>query len=326
MSKNDETRQNSTPKNTSMKVAVFCLTAILVFYFGISFLRGLNFFNKKTYYYAVLENIGNLHESSTIAINGYPIGKVSDIKILSTDPVKICAEMMITEKIALPEDTRFEVAQSDILGGVIVNVIVGHSNVMAHNKDTLSCTLASGIFDNIGDLTQQLSSILASIDTVGLSFKEAFRPDDPNNGISNIRNTLANMETLIANFNKMIESNEDTLHQMVLKLNDFSTTLHNAAPQLNAIVNNLDNITDTLARNNLSVLLNDTKETMSSMKRVMYRFEHGEGTLGQLMQNDSIYNNINRASESLDMLLKDLKENPERYLNIRVFGKGKSKK
>ncbi len=326
MSKNEGTHQYPTPKNTSIKVAVFCITAILVFYFSISFLKGLNFLNKKTYYYAVLENIGNLHESSTIAINGYPVGKVSEIKILSTDPVKICAEMMITEKIALPEDTRFEVAQSDILGGVIVNVIVGHSNVMARNKDTLSCTLASGIFDNIGDLTQQLSSILASIDTVGLSFKEAFRPGDPNNGISNIRNTLANMETLIDNFNKMIESNEDTLHNMVLKLNDFSTTLHQASPQLNAIINNLDNITDTLARNNLNILLQDTRETMSSMKRIMYSFEHGEGTLGQLMQNDSIYNNIYKASESLDLLLQDLKENPERYLNIHVFGKGKRKK
>ncbi len=325
MRKNEETRQNSTQKNTSMKVAVFCITAILVFCFGISFLKGLSFFNKKTYYYAVLENIGNLHESSTIAINGYPIGKVSEIKMLSTDPVKICAEMMVTEKIALPEDTRFEVAQSDILGGVIVNVIVGRSDVMARNKDTLSCTLASGIFGNIGDLTQQLSSILASIDTVGLTFKEAFRPDDPNNGISNIRNTLSNMEMLIASLNKMIVSNEDTLHDMVMKLNDFSTTLHRAAPQLNDIINNLDNITDTLARNNLNDLLNDTKETVSSMKRIIYGFEHGEGTLGQLMKNDSIYNNINKASESLDLLLQDFKENPERYLNIRVFGKSKSK-
>lgn len=310
----------------SMKVAIFCIAALIVFYLGASFLKGLNVFSHKAYYYAVMENIGGLHESTTVAVNGYPIGKVTKLEMLSTDPVRICAEILVTEKIDLPEDTRIEVAQKDVLGGMIVNVIPGSSKVMAHSGDTLRSSLAGGLFDGIDDLKDQLASVISSVDTIALALKSAFQPDDPENGAATLKNTLANLEASTEHLNKLLSSNEPKVSEMMTKLNRFTTTLDNASPQLNTIIDNLDHISDSVAQSNIKALFTDAQQAVSNINSVTEKLEKGEGSVGQLMHNDSLYSNINKAAESLDKLLSDLKANPSRYINITVFGKNKEKK
>lgn len=304
-----------------MKVAIFCIAAIVIFYFGCSFLKGLNIFGKKTYYYAVFDDVGALHESTTVAINGFPIGKVSKISMLSSDPVRICAEILVTEKVDIPEDSYFEVAQKDVLGGMIVNVIMGKSPRMAHSKDTLACGLQPGMFDGIDDLKAQLSSVLASVDTIGMSIKSAFLLNDPNNGALMLKNTLINLEASTQHLNKMLANNEQSVGNIVHKLDKLSSTLSNAAPQLEAIISNINNISDSVAQSNIRTLVTDAQEAVANINSLTASIERGEGSAGLLMKNDSLYSNVNKTVESLDNLLKDLKANPSKYINVTVFGK-----
>lgn len=324
--KNNKDNQQYSAKNVrSMKVAIFCIAALIIFYLGASFLKGLNVFSHKAYYYAVMENIGGLHESTTVAVNGYPIGKVTKMKMLSTDPVRICAEIMVTEKIDLPKDSRIEVAQKDVLGGMIVNIIPGSSKVMAQSGDTLRSSLAGGLFDGIDGLKDQLASVIASVDTIALALKSAFTPDDPANGAATLKNTLANLETSTQHLSQILSSNEPKVNEMVTKLNRFSTTLDNASPQLNAMIENLNNISDSVAQSNIKALFTDAQQAVSNINQVTDKLERGEGSVGQLMNNDSLYKNINKAVESLDNLINDLKAHPGRYINVSVFGKKKDK-
>lgn len=304
-----------------MKVAIFCIAAIVIFYFGCSFLKGLNIFGKKTYYYAVFEDVGALHESTTVALNGFPIGKVTNISLLSNDPVRICAEILVTEKVDIPNDSYFEVAQKDVLGGMIVNVIKGKSHTMAHNKDTLACGLQPGMFDGIDDLKAQLSSVLASVDTIGMSIKSAFLLNDPNNGALMLKNTLINLEASTQHLNKMLANNEQSVGNIVHKLDKLSSTLSNAAPQLEAIISNINNISDSVAQSNIRTLVTDAQEAVANINSLTASIERGEGSAGLLMKNDSLYSNVNKTVESLDNLLKDLKANPSKYINVTVFGK-----
>ncbi|MCR4680255.1 MAG: MlaD family protein [Bacteroidales bacterium] len=321
MSDKKDKQQYSAKNVRSMKVAIFCIAALLIFYLGASFLKGMNVLSRKTYYYAVLEDIGALHESTTITLNGYPIGKVSGLKMLSTNPVRICAELMITEKIDIPKDSRFEIAQKDVLGGMVVNVIPGSSGTLARNGDTLAARLAPGLFDGIGDLKGQLASVIASVDTIGLALKSAFQPGDPENGATTLKNTLSNLEESTQHLNKLLASNEPKVGEIVTKLNRFTTTLDNVSPQLNTIIDNLDHISDSVAQSNIKALFTDAQQAVSNINKVTSNLENGKGSVGQLMQNDSLYQNINKAAESLDILIKDLKANPSRYINVSVFGK-----
>lgn len=320
MSAEKDKTQYSQKNIKSMKVAIFCILAAVIFYFGANFLKGINAFSHKTYLYAVFDDIGALHESTTVNVNGYPIGKVSKITMLSTDPVKICAQILITEDIDIPKDSKFEVVQKDVLGGMAVNVLIGKSTTMAHDGDTLACGLAPGMFDGIDDMKAQLQSVLASVDTIGLAVKSAFLLEDSQNGAIMLKNTLINLEASTRHLNQILAANEGKINHVVGQLDQLSNTLGNAAPQINAIIQNLDHISDSIAQSNIRGLLLDAQETMAHINAVTAKLENGEGSVGQLMNNDSLYANLNKTTESLNALLKDLKEHPGRYINVSVFG------
>lgn len=309
----------------SIKVALFFIAAVLIFYLGSVFLKGINVFGKKNYYYAVFEDVGALHESTNVALNGYEIGKVTGIKLLSSNPVRICAEILVTEDLDIPEDSKLEVAQKDVLGGMIVNLHLGQSSKMAHRGDTLGCYLAGGMLDGVGDLVTQLQSVVASVDTIGQNLKLAFRTEDSLNGGTMIKNTLENLEHTTADLSKLLADNGGKVNNFVSQLDKLSKTLADASPKINEIVDNVDNISDSIAQSNIRGFVNEAKGTIDNVNRIVSEVERGEGTLGQLVRNDSLYNSINKTIESLDVLIKDLKENPSKYINVTVFGKREKK-
>ena len=325
MEKNNS-RSSSAKDIKSIKVALFCIAAALIFYLGSLFLKGINVFSKKHYYYAVFEDIGALHESTVVALNGYPIGKVTDIELLSSNPVRICAEILVTEKLDIPEDSRFEVMQKDVLGGMIVNLHLGSSAAMAHSGDTLGCYVAGGMLDGVGDLVTQLQSVIASVDTIGQNIKLAFRSEDSVNGGMMIKNTLANLEATSQNLSKLLTDNGGKVNKVVTQLDVLTKTLSDASPKIDAIVANVDNITDSLAQANIRQLVNNAQSTIDNANSVIAKVKSGEGTVGQLIQNDSLYRNINQTIECVNALIKDLKEHPTDYLNVTVFGRKERKK
>lgn len=319
---NDKDNQQYSKKNIrSMKVGIFCIAALVIFYFGCNFLKGLNVLNRKTYYYAVFEDVGDLHESTTVAFNGYPIGKVNDITLLSSNPPRICAEILVTEKIDIPSDSHFEVAQKDVLGGMIVRLVMGNSPTLAHKNDTLACMLAPGMFDGLDGLKEQLASVIASVDTIGLSLKSAFQPQDSANSALMIKSTLANLDASTRHLDQILSTNEGKVGRVVTQLEQLTATLSNATPQIHNIVDNLDNISDSIAKANIRSLVNDAQSTIANLNAVTTKIENGEGTAGMLINNEQLYKNVTQTLESLNTLIQDLKANPSKYINVTVFGK-----
>ena len=318
--------QYSVKEAKSIKVALFVIAAALIFYFGATFLKGINIFGKKTYYYAVFEDIGALHESTNVTLNGYEIGKVTDIELLSSNPVRICAEILVTEKLDIPKDSKFEVIQKDVLGGMVVNLRLGQSTTMAHSGDTLGCCVVGGMLDGVGDLVTQLQSVIASVDTIGQNIKLAFRTEDSVNGGMMIKNTLENLETTSQNLAKLMADNGSKVNRVVTQLEVLSKTLSDASPKINAIVANMDNITDSLAQSNIRQLVYNAQSTINNANSVIAKVQSGEGTVGQLIQNDSLYRNINQTIECVNVLIKDIKDHPTDYLNVTVFGRKERKR
>lgn len=321
----DKDKQYSVKEAKSIKVALFCIAAILIFYFGATFLKGINVFGKKNYYYTVFEDIGALHESTNVTLNGYGIGKVTNISLLSSNPVRICAEILVTEKLDIPEDSQFEVAQKDVLGGMVVNLHLGSSSRIAQSGDTLGCYLAGGMLDGLGDLTAQLQSVVSSIDTIGLGLKEAFRPQDSLNSGKSLKNTLANLQEVTGDLAVLIDRNSPKINSLVTQLDKLSRTLGDASPKIDAIISNVDNISDSLAQANIRTLVNNAQETVNNVNQVIAKVEQGQGTVGQLINNDSLYKSLNNTLESLNLLVQDLKENPSKYVNVTVFGRKESR-
>lgn len=319
---NSDNKKTSSPKDLKgIKVALFFIAALLIFYFGATFLKGINIFGQKKYYYAVFEDIGALHESTNVNLNGFQIGKVTKLKMLSSNPVRICAEILVTEKLDIPKDSYLEVVQKDVLGGMVVNLRLGTSSQMAVRGDTLDCGVAAGMLDGVGDLVAQLKSTIASIDTIGMNVKTAFLPYDSANGGKMIKNTLENLQNTTQSLSAILTANGGKVNSVFTQLDKLSKTLGDAEPKIEAIVSNVDNITDSLAKSNIRTLINNAQSTVDNANQVLAGVENGQGTIGQLVNNDSLYKSINKTIESINALVDDMKANPSKYINVTIFGK-----
>jgi len=300
------------------RVALFCIAAILIFYIGANFLKGLDLFSKKTYYYAVFDNVGGLLAGNPVFVNGYKIGKVTDVKLMSDDPVRICTEMLIMEDIDIPSDSKFVVAPKDLLGGNIMNLMMGTSTRYAKNGDTLACSVTPPLTAGIDEMKFKINNILSSVDTIGVSLKDVLKGD---NGAKNLAQTLNNIEQITGNLNRMIAQNETKVDRLVSDLSTFSNTLKKVSPELNNVISNFNNISDTLAKANIAGVIYNANQTITDVDFLVRKVNDGQGDIGQLMNNDTLYKNLEATTRNLNLLLQDIKQNPGRYVQVSVFGK-----
>ena len=140
-----------------------------------------------------------------------------------------------------------------------------------------------------------------------------------------IKNTLENLEHTTADLSKLLADNGGRVNSVVSQLDALSKTLGQAAPKIDAIIANVDNITDSLAQANIRTLVNNAQSTVDNVNALIAGVKNGQGTVGQLMQNDSLFKSLNNTIESLDLLVKDIKANPSKYINVTVFGKKEKK-
>ena len=255
-------------------------------------------------------------------LNGYKIGQVTKVSLLSDNPVRLCAELMITEPVNIPKDSKVQVAPKDLLGGTVVNILFGSDTQMLQAKDTMATYVVPQMTDGIDGLKAQLASILTSVDTIALSLKDVMSPEG---GAQDLKGTLANLEATTANLNSILGNNKEKVGKLVTNLEQFSHTLQEAGPQLETIVNNFDKISDSIAKANVTQLINDAQQAIGDVQLIVEKVQKGDGTLGQLVTNDTLYSNLENSLHSLDELLKDLKANPKKYINVTVFGKKEKK-
>ena len=300
-----------------IKVALFCISAIVIFYIGANFLKGIDIFGKKTYYYAVIDNATGLTTSTPVIVNGYKIGKVTKLSILSDNPFRVCTEIFVMEDINVPKDSRIEIISTDVLGGMALSVVLGNSHEMAKNNDTLTATVVAGGLDV---LMTKLNSVLSSVDTLGSDLKDVFH----DGGAQNLKNALADLEDMAKDLKGVVSDNKSKINKLLSDVTVFSKALNEAAPQLKSIVANFDQITDSLVKANLAAVIAEVDNTISNINSIVKKLDAGEGDVGQLLNNDALYTNLESTTNNLNLLIKDIKENPKRYINVSVFG-GKTK-
>ena len=315
--------KNRSPKQSernakSVKVAIFCISAILILYLGSNFLKGIDSFSKKEFYYSVYENSGGLYSGAIVYLQGYPVGKVTKVKLINHDPVQILAEYVLNEKILLPKDSRFDVTSRDLLGGIIVRLELGSATQFAKPGDTLICGLIPQLTDGIEEMKDQIINILASVDTIAVSFKDVLTHQ---NGAEKLAQTLKNIESMTASLDIIIAENKANFGKIVSEIAQFSKTLTEISPELKNVVSNFDQITDSLAKANVAEVIVNTNNTILQVEELVKKINSGDGDVAKLLNEDELYVKLGKTLQSLDELIVDIRNNPKRYISVTVFGK-----
>ncbi len=309
------------------KVGIVVTLCLIVFYIGFNYLKGKNLFSRSRTYYAVFDNVDQLLPSATVQLNGFKIGIVDQI-YFAPNSYRIVVKFLITENnIQIPKNSEAHIS-SDLLGVRTLSLQLGNDKKFAESGDTLIAVREAGITDEIKNaltpLKKQVENLAGSIDTVLHGFNNVFNRKTQTGLMStfeSMNNSMRNLEHAIEQTDLLVTSERERLGDIFENVKSITENLQKNNEKLNNIFSNLDQITDDVAKSNVKETMQQLQQSVSQLNSVLGGIERGEGSLGQLAKNDSLYVNLETSTKNLSLLLQDLKENPQRYVHVSVFGK-----
>lgn len=300
------------------KIGIIITLIIIATIWGLNFLKGRNLFTTTKQYYAIYNNIGGLQKSSTVTSNGFMIGTVSDVKFLGGNANKIVVEISIERQFKIPRNSVVEIYSSDFMGTKEANLILGNSPTFARNGDTLTSkfegdlnTLVSKKLMPIKDKAERM---IVSIDSVMTGIHQTLTPETQHH----IRQSMAALEDLMV-------TEKDKITSILNNLESVSNNLEKNNQSINSIVNNVSSLSDSLSKADLKRVIDQTKVTLTQTNEILAKINTGKGSLGKLINDDSMYTSLHKALNDLDSLITDLNNNPKRYVHFSLFGSKDSK-
>jgi phospholipid/cholesterol/gamma-HCH transport system substrate-binding protein len=305
-----------------VKIGVIALITLVGFFWGLNFLKGINIFKPIDEYYAIYDNIEGLIESGIVYLNGYKVGNVRAIHFDKKHPGKIAVRFALEEKVSIPENSVALITTSSMISEIKdINLILSGSSEICRPGDTLIGALDKGISGIIDPIKFQAEATMANIDSVLTVIKQIF----DKTAQANLQHTIANIDSITTNLSSSLNSN-GSITKSLDNLAEITSSLKSKNNELSSMLINLSAFTDSLAKSEIKATIYNTNKTVTEIDDIIEKINSGKGTLGALINNDTLYHNLEKASESLDIILKDLNENPKRYVHFSIFGGKKEAK
>ena len=314
------------------KLGIYVIIATLAIYWGINFLKGEDVFSGHRVFYAVYDNTEGLLPAKPVNMNGYQVGVVDEIDMLKGTSGKLIVTLKIFEKnLQIPLNTQAQIYNTSFLGEKSIQLILGNSSVYAESGDTLVADIQLGLSDEInkqlGPIRNKAERLLASLDTT-VSLLQGFlgneNQDQFRSSFQSFRGTFNSLERSAKDIEGMIGENRKRVGQIMINLESISTNLENNNEQITSILQNFDQISDSIAKADIASTMKKLNEASRHTEEILGKINRGEGSLGKLVNDDKLYDNLEDASNSLNRLLLDIKYNPGKYVKFSLFG-GKDK-
>lgn len=287
-----------------IKIAITGIIAIIILFFGIKFLKGINMFKASNYYYVTYDNIGGLTVSSPVYADGYNIGIVRSINYNYNLPGHVTVEIEVDKDMRIPKGSEAELV-TEMLGTVKLNLLLANNPRERLNiGDTIQGHGNNGLMGEAQKMIPVIQNMLPKLDSILNSLNNLL--SDPA-----ISATLHNTEQITAN--------------LTTTTRQINSILQNDIPEitgkLNHIGNNLVTISDNLSQTDYNALLQKVDHTLGNISLMTDKFNRKDNTLGLLLNDSTLYNNLNNTMFNAASLLEDLKSHPKRYVHFSLFGR-----
>ena len=303
-----------------IKTAFLVIVGVLLFIFGFSFLKGKSLFKKDKIIYTVYEEVEGLVEGAKVTINGLVIGKIMKIDFLP-NTTRILITMSVRSELDFSPHSEAILYEAGLIGGKAIQIDpVFDSKIKVKSGDTLVSALKPGLTElinkQIEPLQLKIENMLTSADSLFIGVGNILNNDSQ----ENLKSILKNLSLSTSKINDASISLVDILKKNQSNIN---ITFENFAETSD----NLKTITDSISQANLAVAINKFMNTIESLDGIVATIESGNGTMGKLVKDETLYQNLSQASKELEDLLSDLKSHPKRYVHFSLFGKkGKEEK
>lgn len=297
-----------------VKTGILAIGAILLFIFGYSYLKGTNLLEKNRTFYVKYDNVEGLAKSAPVTINGLKVGKVSNIGF-ENEAGGLIVEFTLEDDFDFSKNSEVRIYSSGLIGGKSLGIFpVYDQATTAKSGDTLQGGMEDGMLKAVtkalGPLERKVNNTLSTVDTLLLAFTDIVDEPTRNNlkeAINNLSTTLQSLNGVSAKLNRVLDVNGDKLDRTFTNL-DVTTE-------------NFAKFSDSIAQMETGQIIADLEGFTSQLNDITTRIENGEGSVGKLLKDEAVYENLEGATRQLEELLQDLKLNPKRYVHFSLFGK-----
>jgi phospholipid/cholesterol/gamma-HCH transport system substrate-binding protein len=302
------------------KVGILTISALTILVLGFNFLKNNNLFKKRKLIYAVFPNLGGISRANEVKINGYLIGTVYKLNKKDRNADEFIVSINVTEEINIPKDSK-AIISSPLVGSWYINIEKGHDTAFLKIGDTLRSKKDIGILDDMkAQLTPTLEKVRGSLDTLNILLNNV-------NGLlssdakANLHQTLANLNKASSSLNTMLDAETGSIAKTIANANDFVDNLKKNTQSIGVTMENAKKASEKLAALELQPTIDSLKSTINLLKASAAKITSKEGSLGAMISDKSLYNELTRTIIKAQTLVDDLRVHPKRYVNLSIFGK-----
>ena len=295
------------------------MTGLVMTIFSFNYLKGINLLEKSRHFIVVYDNVEGLVASNPVTINGFKIGNVQKINLSADGSNKLEIKLIIDNEVEFSKSSKAELYETGLIGGKAIAIIPNYQDgSIAESGDYLQGTIKPGLTELVNQkltpLQEKLESAIQNADNVMLNINELLSDD-----------TKTSLQQSILNFKNISESLNETTNNVNSIILNNSNAIENSLKNIESSSKNINEITKSVSDANVSDLISKLNSTVSNFNLTLNKINNGNGSVSKLLENDAIFNNLEKATSELEALINDIKVNPNRYVHFSIFGKKANK-
>ena len=287
-----------------IKTAILILSGIILFIIGFSYLKSNDVFVADRIFYAVYDDVEGVSKGTPVTISGFNVGSVQDIKFYKNTS-KLLLKFRVENDFTFSDQSIAQIYETGLIGGKALSVVPKYGQRLAKSGDTLQSSIAPGLTELVNDkltpLQEKIESMVVSADSVLIGLNSVLNNEakfEIQSSIKNFSSTVADLKNSAGTLDELLNTNKS---------------------QINNIISNVNQTSNELS--DLSIVVKNLSQSSKSIDKIVNEISNGNGSLNKLIFDDELINSLDAASSNINLLLKDLRLNPKRYVHFSIFGK-----
>tara|TARA_B100001121_G_scaffold136518_1_gene119629 strand:- start:1979 stop:2923 length:945 start_codon:yes stop_codon:yes gene_type:complete len=299
-----------------IKVGFLALIGVMMSIFSYNYLKGINLFEKNRKFTVKYEKVDGLSASNPVTLNGFKIGKVQKINFNPKNTRELLVDIIIENDVLFPKTSLAELYETGLIGGKAIAIIPDYKNdsTIASDGDLLKGVIKPGLTELVNQILPQvqlqIEALIKNAEIVLGNINTLFDEE-----------TKQELRSSIQDFSNLTKNLSETSDEISNLIVNNSENLTNTISELSKASSNIRTISDSISEEEVLKITSNLNELVSNLNTITRSLKDSEGTAGQLINDKSIYKNLENATNELNILIEDIKLNPGRYINFSVFGK-----
>lgn len=324
-------------KNGKMKkniiTGVVVIIALVLFFFGLNFLKGKNIFDKDSTFYAIYTHVDGLKNASKVTIRGMKVGEILDVDFTNEKAEMLIVSFSVSGDYKIPKGTVAQIITTDIMGSRSLELRLPQEAEYGYlvSGDTLDGGMSKGLKEEVSAQVRPLKAkaqeLMLSMDSILNAAQAVLGKNSQNNLVSSIENmnkTFKNLERATGSLSEVMTLEQQNIKSILKNVASITKNIDENKDKFNIILNNVSAFTDTLSRSDFAGTLLEAQVAIKQFTVMMNKIDAGEGTVGALLSDKTLYNNLENAAAGMERLLTDLRMNPKKYVQFALLKTGRT--